>query len=1203
MYELEFIESSKGVYPSTEGFLRLLRTLFETAGSPKDLGHRWRVRSGCTPYIEYVKNLVLARTMGTFPDCDALPFRSQQDRMRLVSLALQVIEATVTRYQIPSDLSSIAFGPVTDERKNHKVLTESATEVVGSISLVKHIVQQPRFEDAQLFAADWRMPPAERGVTGDEAEIFPSDDRFPLVSSQLASGPAAPRTKSPALSVLVDLLQASGGQLFRSIVTLLGSLSVPSKRASESDKQSLAFALFGSTLPTINIAKLGTKRTSGPPSPRILLPLQDDHELLSFSKAVEWEESAIVLSLNILCAALVREAQLQAAVFATPGARTLVPALSFRKRGNITASPEMSSLQLGKLSHLLITSSIYSDVVCRIVNLVGYNASDDLVDADIARAAIPLVFNIDMGIDNSDGIASCYRSAESGLLEIGGAFGSRLVRSTLRVTNTADSEVSRVVLNRILVDLRQNSCVRSISALLLGSAPDFPENRGVTKPIRRLTCIDALLHILEDSSFVADLHNHGLAACVFEIFARLMHPNNCGSHRRYNAFHIASRLRSIDFWRKHLTTLVRHLESSTTNQNDQVIHSLAWLLKGIANEIHLLRGGSDSVQFDMLMEFLFADSPFIMESIVRSLPILPSDDIRCPLSAAPSEEALKKSRRRVSCATDVVEVFELVDLDALREFYSMEEDTFKVDQIIALCVSWNSSIIRAHATEHLSFAIRCVLGTTTTVDTSILSRLPACRIWWSKLLAVLLGRMAASCKNQALLPTTIRNLSAAALMIANSLSQGSCESDDDASYGIAPSLSMAATAVVCSIGPLDRVGSLRLRKDSTAILGAVWSLLLEIVPGAEGSWDDLRIDDVAAALVHLACPSSDDPRPPAPTNTALLARGCLCLVFNNVQCFQDDEILTFFRRFLFQPHGGSTVVESLLRCLVNLDWNIGHFLQYVATFPQLHQILLAANVLGALYDASEVFKHEESIQSPKAAESAFGTVEIGLPSFLTGHLELMLTLMASCQNPESGVDVSARCTKILLNYERILDGVLVNFPKNCDLVQLVVRCFCLSKALSRSRRQDSSLSSTEVIRNEICRMDVASLAEHRMISLAFHVASHPLPLHFLPELPTGLIESSDSQHLVVSPVKSWWDSWANFDRSDSSSIQAHLHSVDFWACAVLAANITRSCLWAYRTQVLSPKFDTSLLARGLCRCCDAFKVLYMCRLRSFIVVV
>jgi hypothetical protein len=100
MYEMEFVESRRGCYPSTCGFLELLSSLFSVVGSPAGLGQNWRVRTGCAPYIEYVIYYVLPRVTGRFEHFPPLPFRHKAEKTRLTTIALKVMNVVLTRYHI-----------------------------------------------------------------------------------------------------------------------------------------------------------------------------------------------------------------------------------------------------------------------------------------------------------------------------------------------------------------------------------------------------------------------------------------------------------------------------------------------------------------------------------------------------------------------------------------------------------------------------------------------------------------------------------------------------------------------------------------------------------------------------------------------------------------------------------------------------------------------------------------------------------------------------------------------------------------------------------------------------------------------------------------------------------------------------------------------------------------------------------------------
>ena len=109
MYQFEHVEAEAGSYPSTEGFLYLLTTLIRTVGCPSDLGSQWRLRQGCLPYVEFVTNFVLPRATGLMKNITPLPFATVADECRLISRALECIEAVLVRYVVPLSIDSFEF--------------------------------------------------------------------------------------------------------------------------------------------------------------------------------------------------------------------------------------------------------------------------------------------------------------------------------------------------------------------------------------------------------------------------------------------------------------------------------------------------------------------------------------------------------------------------------------------------------------------------------------------------------------------------------------------------------------------------------------------------------------------------------------------------------------------------------------------------------------------------------------------------------------------------------------------------------------------------------------------------------------------------------------------------------------------------------------------------------------------------------------
>lgn len=120
-----------GFYPSTEGLLHLITTLVSVGGCPSDLGRFRRARSGCAPYIEFVIHFVLPRAMGTHQHDGGLPFRTLADKSRLVSLALEVVEAVLLRYVVPPANGSLATQSPTDSSNATMVAVQTVRDLLA----------------------------------------------------------------------------------------------------------------------------------------------------------------------------------------------------------------------------------------------------------------------------------------------------------------------------------------------------------------------------------------------------------------------------------------------------------------------------------------------------------------------------------------------------------------------------------------------------------------------------------------------------------------------------------------------------------------------------------------------------------------------------------------------------------------------------------------------------------------------------------------------------------------------------------------------------------------------------------------------------------------------------------------------------------------------------------------------------------------
>ena len=309
---MEHVEAIEGSYPATEGLLYLITSLVQTVGCPSNTGSDWRPRPGCTPYIEYVIDFVLPRATGsTNTGKSSLFFATPADKYRLVSRALEVVEAVIVRYMVPADSSSkdalsssAALGannpsnqrqqqqkqPLSLESMGHNyesslrhaseqcalaLVTSKIFPVVEKAEDLNQVEMQDSLRDyrnEQLSLAPAQNAAPETTYAGGSysAQQFNATPGFHTPPS--VAGPArtnaavmdlqsmaVPCPKSPGFTVLASILSSERVHLFDILARLLiesdGARGV-GVHAQEDYSRALAMATFGDTPPVFAYSKM-----------------------------------------------------------------------------------------------------------------------------------------------------------------------------------------------------------------------------------------------------------------------------------------------------------------------------------------------------------------------------------------------------------------------------------------------------------------------------------------------------------------------------------------------------------------------------------------------------------------------------------------------------------------------------------------------------------------------------------------------------------------------------------------------------------------------------------------------------------------------------------------------------------------------------------------------------------------------------------
>jgi len=360
LYEMEYIEASLGFYPSTCGFLHLLRELIQAGGCPVDLGKSWRARTGCAPYLEYVIDLVLPRATGTFGNLPSLPFRSSSDRSQLIAAALSVASACLRRYIVPefSREQEPALSQSFSQGKKH------ALELLSLQSLVDCTVSDVEESEFFTFLYDFmdHLP----------AQISP--DGAQTLQNQLIVPPGVPKPKSPGFLILAEILNRTDGPLQKVLHTLLQEdVGLPD----DVDKYLLSMAVYGAVPPTMSSAKAGSNYLLK----NLLLPLKI-MDGTSVDIAASHCKSCSQSLLEILCSAATREKSFVLALEAYKGAGDCLPVVKFQER---PSTPTLKKIQASQISQLFCGRKEMETIVA----FVGHLADDEVA---VLQAAMGLLF-------------------------------------------------------------------------------------------------------------------------------------------------------------------------------------------------------------------------------------------------------------------------------------------------------------------------------------------------------------------------------------------------------------------------------------------------------------------------------------------------------------------------------------------------------------------------------------------------------------------------------------------------------------------------------------------------------------------------------------------------------------------------------------------------------------------------------------------
>jgi len=1214
IYQLEHVEAEVGTYPATEGFLFLLSTLVKYAGCPSNLGSQWRLRPGCAPYIEYVTDFVLPRATGMSKNVKTLPFASVADECRLINRAMEVVEAVLVRYVVPPMSEKKTFDEIKAQYSSNVNAARVELGLAPIISEIFCSAEDIDEEDMTAAIQDFR-----------NEMIYSQEDGGMNAAGQMLEasfGKKVPFPKTPGFSILTNILSTNKGLLFKIIMKLLaehGGANGVQECNKMISSESLARSLFRETPPNLASTKnsmdfhaqqrqnvldeaaykeaLSTVQQSmlRPINPLLLISCSDggcsdkNEKGASLDDAVLWRERTLVMSLRILCAAAAREEAFVQSVRNSTASLSIVPTLLFKGpiHGSMTHRfVDEHKINVSKMTQLLTSSSSAlhrtnrsNEILPVIAEYVGYNACSLVNPQGIAASSFSIISYVSHGMTQAECIRSLCGDDINGV-GLTRAFSKGL---SLPVPDADDGANLRdVILDLILsnVGIDSNSSL-NFSLMMLGLSGS------------RHNCFDVILDLVADVDFVMNPATSSAATKCFELIFRVSELGSRGNLPELARTHqllLTEKLRRSNFWHSQavrymgerggsassilheVSRYFRHDQGQdvkVTNRNNDVLHSIAWLLKGLAVETRSLmnvRGLARQNQFQSFIGLLLSHRDPLLLSALIDVPLgqAKGGTIWEKLhSWNPSADVLHNAKVPMKGVAEVCSGYEVIDIDImLGNLDSQRPKNSARDWALA----WNMFVKRSCACSHVSqawsdlarTAFICYpvfLNMTEQVEQNMAMNK---RVVLEMLCAILLRLLSPShfdaLAQYSFLPGITEGIVAedivpeCAMPLCNtvlSLTEVLLEpssAEDDAN---GPEIVEEDTARVCMliIGAISSCAGNEAASSSNDLCGALLSCALARVLTTSETWCIVSenmpsrilelyanatsyLFNISASPVYASQDRYSNAHDLQRGNIALAARSGLSSLFGHLNSLEtDDSMVELFCSKLF-------TLESVRKSASRLSQLIAADDNYVAGL--LQQIVLlhsdGARLLAKSGITSELlsFAHSYATEEKKYLASHMGVsgaASLKSPPALNGHLSLLNVLLSSPLPSSDRTALAIDTMKTFKEYSRAGERLLQSYPAETELTTIFLETLYLT--YSSLKKAAGSV----LVENSPARVDEPLLKlERSVLSLTYHLSAFPFPSELLPPLPIGLINVEKihaSQMKTVattlSVVSTWWD--------------------------------------------------------------------------------
>ena len=823
-----------------------------------------------------------------------------------------------------------------------------------------------------------------------------------------------------------------------------------------------------------------------------------------------------------------------------------------------------------------------------ITEYVGYNACSLANPEDVAKSSFGIVSYIAHTLPHVECVhALCGHNDLNGL-RLASSFAKGLVLHSLNdVHPSGSTNLQDAILDLILsnIYISDSTLDLNLSLMIIGLGGGSKHN-----------CFTSILELISDVDFVLNPRTSSTATKCFELLYRVYELGNTGQglpphvQRRQQLW--LNKLRHASFWQAQVALYLgmqgpstpssfheicnsyrygRGDDAAISQRDNDVLHSVAWLLRGLALEIQSLVGqqidGSSMILGDMiqstagksrhqlqsLLEHLFSPGNQLLLTALIDMPLGHASSgfiqERLHMIPAPSGDALKNSSMPMRGPVDVCAGYDIVDIERL---LAQTQAGSQRDSAREWATAWNSYVSRvcscSNITDGWSDVVKAALvcspfrmNTRSIMDLlcTVLSRI----LTPSHLDALSqygvfpsAGQAPGNVESECAMPLSSAALCLTELLIESCLHDVSGADEVLADSAIAEEdVTRVSSLIVGAISSCNESGSSN--DERAAVLSCALTRMLDLAEGASvfsqanPSILNLYADAIMVLLRLSAAPVFDaadgkyfNTHQAKVAAIALAARSGVTSLFGHLKLIGSDGAARDFCSKIFTQHEISASIAKLVHLITENDNDVAFLLQQIAQFHDGVQLLARAGVTSKLLE----YANKYALDEHSFLSSHMGTndaAQLKPPSLLNGHLSLLNSLLSSPLSTTDQVALAADSYQLLKLYCGTVERLAASYPANSELLIKFVEALYLTYGALKDSSEMNAIASTLV------QVDDASLALERVVlRIAYQFSAYPFPGSLLPPLPTNLvnveqIHSSQMKNISIdtSNESTWWD--------------------------------------------------------------------------------